>query len=269
MGTYVISDIHGCKDEFFAMLHQIHFTDADQMIVAGDCIDRGTQNYEMLRWMELCPENICLLRGNHEEEFTAYVDIMLSIDEEMELETDADSNVDTEALYESVRYAVKYAMKSTGSFGLHFDPYGTLRVLIRQNQATLSDLCRWSSMIRKMPYYRKLQIGERLCVTVHAGYAQEFGRLGADFSTPEEFYLYAREEGISLGGLHHGMVVAGHTPTVVKGLFVYNHGNVFRYYDQEKDCIFYDIDCGCVFRKNKPDAKLACIRLEDEKVFYI
>ena len=46
-----------------------------------------------------------------------------------------------------------------------------------------------------------------------------------------------------------------------------NH-DVFRYYDREKDCIFYDIDCGCVYCEVEPSATLACIRLEDEEIFY-
>ena len=33
--------------------------------------------------------------------------------------------------------------------------------------------------------------------------------------------------------------------------------------------VFYDIDCGCVFRKKDRRGKLACIRLEDEKIFYV
>ena len=64
------------------------------------------------------------------------------------------------------------------------------------------------------------------------------------------------------------MIIAGHTPTIIKGAFAYNRGNVFRYYDDAMDCIFYDIDCGCVFQNQISDAKLACIRLEDEKIFY-
>jgi hypothetical protein len=32
--------------------------------------------------------------------------------------------------------------------------------------------------------------------------------------------------------------------------------------DEDLDCIFYDIDCGCAMRKKRPNGKLACIRLE-------
>jgi hypothetical protein len=31
--------------------------------------------------------------------------------------------------------------------------------------------------------------------------------------------------------------------------------------DEDLDCIFYDIDCGCAMRKKRPNGKLACIRL--------
>ena len=58
------------------------------------------------------------------------------------------------------------------------------------------------------------------------------------------------------------MVVFGHSPTVAKELFSYNHGNVFKVVDKEKNCVFYDIDCGCVFKGYDPEAHLACISLE-------
>lgn len=111
---------------------------------------------------------------------------------------------------------------------------------------------------------------------VHAGYmdnlavdGEVFEIISESFSGLEEFYLYAREEAYQLGGIRHGMIIAGHTPTIIEGDLTYNGGKVFRYYDKEKDCVFYDIDCGCVFRSRKPGAQLACIRLEDEKIFYV
>ena len=62
--TYIMSDLHGCFDELNAMLAKIGFSDQDKLILAGDYIDRGSQNYEMLCWMEQVPQNILLLRGN-------------------------------------------------------------------------------------------------------------------------------------------------------------------------------------------------------------
>ena len=265
MSTYVISDIHGCYNEFLNMLDKISFSDNDYLIIAGDCIDRGKQSYEMLKWMEHCPDNIRLLRGNHEEEFAAYVDIMLRIDSKEKLGSDLASNEDAAALYDSVKYCLKNIQPSAA---IYFDMYGTVNRLLKYSSVTLSNLERWARIIRGMPYYYEINIEGKNCVVVHAGFTERLENIIPNFSTLEQFYLYARAESCQLGGKQHGMVIAGHTPTILKGEFAYNGGKVFRYYDKRKDCIFYDIDCGCVFRGQESDAKLACIRLEDEKIFY-
>lgn len=120
-----------------------------------------------------------------------------------------------------------------------------------------------------MPYYHKLRIENRTYIIVHAAYSENLENIGVRFGSLEQFYLYAREESYQSGGIQHGTIIAGHTPMIVIERFAYNDGNVFRFYDKKKDCIFYDIDCGCVFRNRQLNAKLACIRLEDEKIFYI
>lgn len=64
MSTYVISDIHGCYNEFLSMFEKIRFSGSDNPILAGDYIDKGKQSYEMLKWMEQCPPNICCVKRN-------------------------------------------------------------------------------------------------------------------------------------------------------------------------------------------------------------
>lgn len=265
MSTYIISDIHGCYHEFLRMLEKINFSVSDRLILAGDYIDRGPNSCEMLKWLEHCPENVCPIRGNHEEEFAENVNLMCLMNEKNGAKPDSVSNDDTGALYTSVKLALAKSRLSI----LYFDLYGTIGRLIKQSGVTLGDLCRWAEMIRRMPYYYELNAGGRDCVVVHAGYAETEGQIGARYSSLENFYLYAREDAFGLGGKRHGMIIAGHTPTIIKGDYVYNKGQVFRYYDAEKDCVFYDIDCGCVFKWREPDAKLACLRLEDENIFYV
>jgi len=247
------------------MLETIHFSDMDWLIVAGDCIDRGKQSYEMFRWIEQCPSNVLFLRGNHEEEFAVYVDLMILLDFREKLGTDFSSNADTAALYESMKYFIRHR-KLTAAY---FDLYDTIGCLLEQNHVTLNDLCRWSAAIRQMPYYKKLNVGGRTYIVVHAGYSENLENISRHFKSLEQFYLYARKESCQSGGVQHGTIIAGHTPTIVKEDFAYNKGNVFRYYNAAKNCTFYDIDCGCVFRNRQPNAKLACIRLEDEKIFYV
>ncbi len=37
----------------------------------------------------------------------------------------------------------------------------------------------------------------------------------------------------------------------------------------DKDCVLYNIDCGCAYHETYPTANLACIRIDDEVVFYL
>lgn len=265
MSTYVISDIHGCYNELFLMLDKINFSDTDRLILAGDYIDRGNDSYKMLKWMESIPKNIHLVRGNHDEEFAAYIDLMCQIDRIENLRTDFTSNKDTILLYETTNYFIK----QKGFSFSYFDLYGTIENLLNNYDIALDALSGWADIIRRMPYYYECKIKGKTYIIVHAGYVDSLENVGPNFLSLEEFYLYARTESCKLGGKCHATIIAGHTPTIVKGQFAYNAGKIFRYYDEKKDCTFYDIDCGCVFHSQDSDANLACLRLEDEEIIYL
>lgn len=259
-----MSDIHGCYEEFISMLKLIGFSENDSMIIAGDYIDRGAQSCEMLKWIENCPPNVTLLRGNHEEKFSEYVELMLMLDRDEKLCTDFFSNEDTKALYDSVQYFIG----SNSLQFLDFDLYETIKTLVENHKVTFSNLHKWADMFQKMPYFKRLEVNGRTCVAVHAGFIEDTEDPGEKFDGIEDFYLYAREEGLQFG-IEHGTVIFGHTPTIAKEKFAFNDGRVFKYYNEKNDCTFYDIDCGCAFRSINSDAKLACICLEDERIFYI
>jgi serine/threonine protein phosphatase 1 len=146
-----------------------------------------------------------------------------------------------------------------------------MRRLIDENKVTLGDFMRWETIISDFPYYYRTNIAGRDCVVVHAGYIESLDGVETEdyFSSVEDFYIYARDDAYIYGGIPHGMVIAGHTPTTAEQELPFNGGNVYRFYDKDMDCIFYDIDCGCAFKKIHPNAKLACIRLEDEEVVYV
>lgn len=263
---YVISDIHGCLDELQALLKKIGLSDTDRLILAGDYVDRGKQSREMLEWLETKPLNVTAIKGNHDVEYVEYVRLMQRIDKKNELMTDATSNEDAKMLYDTVRYQFK--QKSPLGL-LYFDYYNTIYDLIEQKGITLGDLIRWADMLEKLPYYERFDVNGRDCVVVHAGFCEDVARLGDDYKGLEDFYLYAREDATDIGGIPHGMVVAGHTPTINEDSRFYNDGEVFRYHDMEKDCTFFDIDCGCVFYEDYPSGTLACLRVDDEEVFYL
>ncbi|MCI5958593.1 MAG: metallophosphoesterase [Lachnospiraceae bacterium] len=262
MGTYVISDIHGCYDEFMEMLEKIQFHDDDNLICAGDYIDKGPKNAEMLYWILNAPFNAILIRGNHDEDFVQNIDAMRIIGTKMGI--DPDDTGDTMILYQSIR---KLSMKNVE---IVIDRCGTIYELISSGYA-LSQLCRWAERIKKMPFFYKTRANGRECVVVHAGYVDnlDIPELRTKYASKKEFYMNSRVEEYRYGGIRHGMVVAGHTPTIKEGEFAYNDGRIFRMYDKEKDCVFYDIDCGCCMRNENKNARLACLRLEDEKEYYI
>ena len=63
--TFVVSDIHGCYDEYKKLLERIHFRADDTLYVLGDVIDRGADGFKILLDMA-GRANIITLMGNHE-----------------------------------------------------------------------------------------------------------------------------------------------------------------------------------------------------------
>lgn len=258
-----MSDIHGCFNEFQEMLEKITFSDADQLIIAGDYIDRGTQNVQMLRWIDNAPDNVMLLKGNHDAEFAMCVDIMCRVIAQNDMRIE---DIDSKKLYGVYSY-----VKDEMSADL-FDYYGTMEKLITEDNVSLSDLIRWMQLIDDMPYFFKLRINGILHVVVHAGYLTDEKMEKRDkekYPEKESFYIYAREDALKINGLKDAVVISGHTPTIAGGVFG-TSGNVFEYRNPINNVTHYDIDCGIAYRSDKyPNAKLACIRLEDKKQYYI
>ena len=65
MSTYVLSDIHGQYDAFMNMLKQINFSDNDTLFVLGDAIDRGPDGIKILKTI-MKMDNVKMFLGNHE-----------------------------------------------------------------------------------------------------------------------------------------------------------------------------------------------------------
>lgn len=184
MGSYVISDIHGCYDELIRMLEKINLGDSDTLICAGDYIDKGSKNAEVLEWIMNVPPNVILLRGNHDEDFAQNIEAMRIISYKMDL--DRDSLQDTKTLYQSMK---KLAKKDAS---VKFDRCETVYELIESGY-TFSRLCAWADRIKNMPYLYETKVSGRTCIIVHAGYIRRLDtpELKAMYSSREEFYMNA------------------------------------------------------------------------------
>lgn len=66
MSTYCIADIHGCYDEFMALLDLIQFNPKfDILYVLGDAIDRGKRPIDCLRYI-MRTKRVYYILGNHD-----------------------------------------------------------------------------------------------------------------------------------------------------------------------------------------------------------
>ena len=62
---YIVSDIHGCYEQYLALLEKIHFSEADELYVLGDVVDRGPEPIKVLQDMMKRP-NVIIILGNHD-----------------------------------------------------------------------------------------------------------------------------------------------------------------------------------------------------------
>ncbi|TCZ81126.1 serine/threonine protein phosphatase [Paenibacillus albiflavus] len=68
--TLVISDIHGCYQEFNQLLSKVNYNSKeDQLVLLGDYTDRGPKSKEVLEQVMLLVETlgVLALRGNHDQ----------------------------------------------------------------------------------------------------------------------------------------------------------------------------------------------------------
>ena len=264
MNTYVMSDIHGCYVEMCNMFDKIKFSENDQLIIAGDYIDRGCQSYEMLCWIENVPDNILLLKGNHDVEFAHNIELMNKVIDNNNINMDLNDLNATKLIYELTQ-----KLLSENKNAALFDYYGTINNLINSRNVTLKKLLTWKTIIDNMPYLYKIKVCGKSFIIVHAGYINKDDLQRTHYSSLEDFYLYARDEAYKYGGEKDSIIISGHTPTLSKSNISFNNGFVYKHFNKNKRCAFYNIDCGCSYKNSYSNSHLACIRLNDESIFYV
>lgn len=67
MATYIVGDLHGCFDEFQALLAQVNFDPKqDELWLTGDLVARGEKSLECLRFVKQLGERATVVLGNHD-----------------------------------------------------------------------------------------------------------------------------------------------------------------------------------------------------------
>lgn len=85
--NYVISDIHGCYEQYKQLLKKIDFKDADTLYVLGDVLDRGESPFRVLKDM-MQRHNVVFILGNHDYMFFRVMQKLLLTDIEQEFTKD-------------------------------------------------------------------------------------------------------------------------------------------------------------------------------------
>ena len=70
---FVMSDIHGCFDQFNQMIKLINFQPRDRFICLGDLVDRGPKSKQVIQLCIDLPGDNIFIRGNHEEMLLSFL----------------------------------------------------------------------------------------------------------------------------------------------------------------------------------------------------
>lgn len=226
---YVMSDIHGNYQAFLEMLDLINFKDEDTLYVLGDVIDRGRDGIDILEFIR-STKNITLLMGNHEA-----------------------------MMYEGMIYREEDIDTFMGwIYNGGNTTYDELMKLTIQERNSLL------AYVHNLDKYKILEINDKKYLLVHAGLM-----ILPNFTLEEllnmqgDKLLWIRERFVSSKIETDYTVIFGHTPVITLDDYVETD-------DMIKNNLIWKrnnkigIDCGCGY-----DKKLACLRLDDMKEYYI
>ena len=235
---YVMSDIHGCHALFRRMCQKIDFTEEDDLYILGDFIDRGDTPIPLLLDCMECI-NVYPLLGNHEA-------IMLQCINGLPAEATIENVTD---FYTDAGFAVYSAwMQNGGSI--------TLTQYLGLPPEQRAELLAY---LQEFRLYEELTMPDgRRFVFTHSG-IEDFDPDRPLSDYPIDALINARPQQ-SDRFYHDRTLIFGHTPTLT---YPQMHGKAEVLFTET----YINIDCGAVF--HEAGGKLACLRLDDMKVFYV
>lgn len=242
MATYVMSDVHGLKNRYDCMMETIALTGDDHLYVIGDVIDRGEEGIAIL--LDLMKrDNVTVMLGNHEWMMLQYY---MAKREHMYSQEDTD--MITARWYQNHSAA-------------------TIRDFEALDEATQSRMIHY---LKRMPLIiADLEVNGTLYYLVHGYPLSEFTK-GVIYPNDiiragkyvEEAVWNRIEEPVAF--FDDRVVIYGHTPTLflqeTQPYGIWTAGKPLA------ESTLIDIDCGCA--ANNEASRLACLRLDDRRIFY-
>lgn len=232
LSIYVTSDLHGYPlKKLQNKLEEIEFGPNDHLYVLGDCIDRGTDGLQILRWVMSQP-NVTFLLGNHEA---------MLLDNRFLFDGDSIPSV----------LDLKGEQRNSYCVWTSNGGYATIDAMQQFSDAQIKHIFRF---LEKAPLYKEIEVNGKRFILTHSG----LGSFASDkpLSEYSRFDLVWTRPSLNTRYYEDGRkVILGHTPTVLLGP-EYKGKPIFT-------DTWIDIDVGAGIGINP-----ALLRLDDLKVFY-
>ena len=231
MAVYVMSDLHGNYEGFMSILEQIHFSEADEMYVDGDIVDRGRDGIKILQYMMMQP-NIYPIIGNHEYALMQVLDFVTQ-----EITEETIGKIDEKTLQNIIEYQNIGGQVTLDEF----------HKLSKEEQRDIMEY------LEEFAAYEKISVNGKEFIIIHAGFINfKPERKMEDYQLYELIFKAPNYERVYFEDKY---LVTGHLPTRA-------------IYGAKPDEIFIAnnhiaIDCASGY-----GGKVGCIRLDDFKCFY-
>lgn len=238
--TYVMSDIHGNFDRFISVMDKINLQSNDELYILGDVIDRYPQGIEILRCRIIKESNIHMLLGNHE--LMMYKSLCSCDEDNSEFVGQRNRMID-----------VWY--KNGGDV-----THEAYSLLSKHDKDEILEY------IESLPLNIEISVNGRNFLLAHSAPSHYFhSRMNySKLKNEKEFctwYRILKSDPVPDGYT----LIFGHTPTSFYNTELTDKESLKVYFGENK----IGIDCGSAYSSAGPlKGRLACIRLDDMKVFY-
>lgn len=229
--TYVMSDIHGNLKRFNRIMKLIDLHPEDTLYILGDVIDRYPDGITILQRI-MKKSNIKMLLGNHEHMMLQSLGVY--------------QNRDTPSLSDILQRRKQLkCWHHNGGKATH-DQF---------QQQSPKEQKRIVEYLNALPRNISIEVNGKEFLLIHGGIESNFNVYTSEYDDAISHAVWSRNH-LSTCITKDKLLVFGHTPT-------FHFKNFFppQIFQQDNRI---GIDCGCGYEIGR----LACLRLDDMKVFY-
>lgn len=229
---YVVSDIHGCYEEYLELINKLELGDEDHLYILGDTLDRGPEPMKVLLDL-MNRQNMTYIIGNHDYLFLYFIR-KLGLDLSKAENMSEDDILDFQAYLED------------GGFS-------SIETFMKLSEEEKQAVC---DFLKEGNVYDDVIVGGKRYVLVHAGISGFRENKALDEYDFLDFICERTDYSRRYYRDGNTYVITGHTPTM--------------YINADSSSNVYignghiAIDCGCIY-----GGKLAAYCIEDGSITYI